>query len=465
MISSPTFNSMDTLDVSAPLADILVVDDIPDNIRVLSLLLTERGYHVRKALGGDMALKAVQTVLPDLILLDINMPDMDGYAVCERLKANPSTATVPIIFLSALDDTSVKVKAFQAGAVDYITKPIEIDEVLVRIQTQLNVRALDAQLKAQNEQLRSTLAELQRVQGQLIHREKMVSLGQLVAGISHEINNPISFISGNLLPARRYVQELLNIIQLYQQEYPEPTPLLQETLQEVDLDFLTTDLMKLIGSMQSGAERIHKVVLALRIFSRLDESDIKPVDLHDGLKSALLMLQHRLEATQTRPAIRVIQEFGELPLVTCRARHINQVFLSLLTNALDALDERFDRGLTSQKNGSAQEPGSGMEPTLWITTALHDPPAAVVQIKDNGAGIDPEVLPRVFDPFFTTKSVGQGAGLGLSTSYEIVVDEHKGQLAIASAPNDGTEVRVEIPIYDTAIYSPIRNTGIDSPIK
>ena len=416
-------------------ADILIVDDTPDNLRFLSSLLLDEGYNVRKATNGQMALTAVKTIPPDLILLDVNMPKMSGYEVCELLKKDSQTSSVPVIFLSALDDVMDKVKAFKVGGVDYITKPFKIEEVLARIQNQLTIKNLQNELQAQNTQLQQALNELKKAQAQLVQKEKMLGLGQLAAGMAHEINNSIGFVSSNLEPASEYIQDLLNLINLYQQEYPNPSIPIQEAIQEIDLDFLSLDIKKIMGSMQTGAERISTMILALRIFSRLNESDIKAVDIHEGLDSTLLLLQHRLRKERKCPEIKVIKQYGNLPLVTCYASQLNQVFFNLLNNAIDAIDSGLEKGITELSS-----------PTIWINTELTAYKTVKIQIKDNGIGIDEKVRSRLFNPFFTTKPVGQGSGLGLVTSYEIVVEKHKGELRCNSLHGQGAEFTIEIPV-------------------
>ncbi|MBL1175121.1 sensor histidine kinase [Pantanalinema sp. GBBB05] len=422
--------------------DILIVDDTPENIRFLASLLLNQGYNVRKALNGNMALTAVKSLLPDLVLLDITMPEMDGYEVCKRLKEDTQTAKVPVIFLSALDNVADKVKAFQSGGVDFITKPFQFEEVLARIQTQLTIQTLQVQLQVQNEQLRQALGDLQKTQVELLQKEKMAALGQLVAGIAHEINNPISFISGNLSPAKAYINDLLRLIELYQQEYPEPTPALQAAIAEVDLDFLVNDLEKLMGSMKTGVERIRSVILALRIFSRLDESDVKLVDLHEGIDSVLLLLQHRLNQERNLE-VEVIREYGVLPSVTCYASQLNQVFFNIISNAIEALETAMKIGKFAVNHASA---GTGERPTIWVKTEVTAANTVIVRIKDNGLGIAEDAKPHVFEPFFTTKGIGQGMGLGLLTSYQIVTEKHQGNLTYSSVPGQGTEFMVEIPV-------------------
>ncbi|MBD1837070.1 response regulator [Coleofasciculus sp. FACHB-501] len=417
-------------------ADILIVDDTPDNIRFLSSLLLDKGYNVRKSINGQMALTAVKTLQPDLILLDINMSGMNGYEVCERLKEDTETSSVPVIFLSALDDVLDKVKAFQVGGVDYITKPFQIEEVLARIQNQLTIQSLQTQLKNQNSQLQQALGDLKKAQAQLVQKEKMLGLGQLAAGMAHEINNSIGFISGNLDPARKYIQDLLNLVRIYQQEYPKPTLSIQKAIQEIDLDFLNSDIQNLVGSMQTGVERICTMLLALRIFSRLNESDIKAVDIHEGLNSTLLLLQHRLRGEGKRPEIQVIKKYEDLPLVNCYASQLNQAFLNILNNAIDALELRI-----------GQEFSESSSPTIWISTEFSAWETIIIRIKDNGIGIAEEMRSRLFDPFFTTKPIGQGSGLGLLTTYEIIVEKHKGQLSCHSFLGQGAEFTIEIPVH------------------
>ncbi|BAY96760.1 response regulator receiver sensor signal transduction histidine kinase [Tolypothrix tenuis PCC 7101] len=429
--------------------NILVVDDTPNNLRLLSAMLTSQGYEVRKALNGKMALTACRVVLPDVILLDINMPEMDGYQVCQELKSDRVTAEVPVIFISALDDVLDKVKAFEVGGVDYITKPFHGAEVISRIENQINLRLFQIQIQEKNNLLQDALDSLKAVQVQQIQNEKMVALGQLVAGIAHEVNNPISFIYGNLQYAGEYIQDLVNIIAAYQQEYPQPTTKIEKIVKEVDLNFVTKDLQTLMGAMYRGADRIREIVIALQNFSRHDEALMKQVNIHEGIDSALVMLQHRLRETTHRPAIAILKEYGSLPLVTCYASELNQVFMHLLNNAIDALDQSAINSQTRDSQQNEHCPNASLliqNPQIHIRTELTEANTVKIAIADNGLGIEESLQSSLFNPFFTTKPVGQGSGLGLSISYQIVVQKHRGKIACFSSPREGAEFVIEIPL-------------------
>ncbi|OUL20918.1 hybrid sensor histidine kinase/response regulator [Nostoc sp. T09] len=429
--------------------NILVVDDTPNNLRLLSAMLTAQGYEVRKALNGKMALTACRIVLPDVILLDINMPEMDGYQVCQQLKSDKITAEVPVIFISALDDILDKVKAFDVGGADYITKPFHGAEVILRIENQINLRLFQLKLQEKNLLLAEALDSLKAAQVQQIQNEKMVALGQLVAGIAHEVNNPISFIYGNLQYAGQYVQDLVNIIAAYQQEYPQPTPKIEQIVKEIDLNFVTKDLQTLMGAMSRGADRIRDIVIALQNFSRHDEAVMKQVNIHDGIDSALVMLQHRLRETVDRPTITIVKDYGILPLVTCYPSELNQVFMHLLNNAIDALDRLVINHKTAENQENEHLPNFTLlteNPHIQIHTKVSEANTVKIAIADNGPGIEQPLQSRLFDPFFTTKTVGKGSGLGLSISYQIVVQKHRGQITCSSSPGQGAEFVLEIPI-------------------
>lgn len=294
-------------------------------------------------------------------------------------------------------------------------------------------------LKEKATQLESTLQKLYATQAQLIQTEKMSSLGQLVAGIAHEINNPVSFIHGNLIHTNEYITSLIELMCLYTEFYPQPQPEIQAKIEEIDLEFIIDDLPKMLESMQTGTCRIRQIVQSLRNFSRLDESEIKPVDLHSGIDSTLLILQHRLKGNGDSPEIQVIKDYGQLPLVNCYASALNQVFMNLLSNGIDALRQAQDHETRLKK-----------KLMLSIQTSVQDSQTVVLQIADNGLGIDPSVVNKIFEPFFTTKPVGKGTGLGLSISYSIIVEKHGGILSVNSTPGEGTEFLIKLPMQATS---------------
>ncbi len=311
-------------------------------------------------------------------------------------------------------------------------------DITPRVQAEKALRQSEVRYREQATQLQKTLRELQQTQSQLIQTEKISSLGQLVAGLAHEINNPINFIYGNISHASLYAQDLLNLINLYVKHYPSPAPEIQQEIEATDLDFLAEDLPKLLSSMKLGADRIRELVVSLRNFSRLDEAQMKPVDIHEGIDSTLLILQHRLKAKAERPGIEVIKEYGNLPQVECYPGQLNQVFMNILANAIDALEE-YSRLLLLSENRQHRS-------TIRIRTEKLNKDWIAIRIADSGSGIPDQVQQRLFDPFFTTKPVGKGTGLGLSISYQIVVEKHKGRLKCISALGEGTEFVIEIPL-------------------
>lgn len=287
-----------------------------------------------------------------------------------------------------------------------------------------------AAAQAQAQQLEQTLHELRKTQAQLIQTEKFSSIGQMVAGVAHEINNPISFIYGNLGYASDYVQDLLDLLNLYQEYYGHQPPHLQDKIKAIDLDFLLKDLPKVLESMQVGAERVRQIVLSLRNFSRSDRVFTQAVDLHEGIDSTLLILQNRTKARCDRPVIEIVREYGDLPLVDCCAGQMNQVFMNLLSNAIDALED-----IPNHKG------------RITISTSLGtECSSVIIRIADNGRGMTSEVQAQLFDPFFTTKPLGKGTGLGLAISHQIIVEKHGGVLKCESVPNQGTEFWIEIPL-------------------
>jgi signal transduction histidine kinase len=288
------------------------------------------------------------------------------------------------------------------------------------------------------QKLEQSLHELKQMQLQLVQGEKMSALGNLVAGVAHEINNPVGFIAGNLQPAQEYVGDLFNLIDLYQEKFPNPGGEIETEIEDMDLEYLREDLPKLIGSMKEGVERIRNISTSLRTFSRADSDRPVSFNIHDGLESTLLILKHRLKASEFRPAIEIVKEYGNLPLVKCFPGQLNQVFMNVLANAIDALEE-------SNKERSFSEIKALPNQITVQTTLSESKNQVLIRIKDNGVGMSPEVKENIFNHLFTTKSVGQGTGLGLSIAHQIVVEKHGGTLVVNSSLGQGSEFVISIP--------------------
>ncbi|MEH2400291.1 GAF domain-containing sensor histidine kinase [Nostoc sp.] len=349
--------------------------------------------------------------------------------ICVPLRAKERVLGAIAIGTSKTD--SYKAEHLKLVSIFASQSAIAIDKaVLYEQSTQAAIQA-----KAQTQRLQQALHELQLAQTQLIQSEKMSSLGQLIAGVAHEINNPVNFICGNLRYVAEYAQDLLHLLEKYQKFLPIAPPELESELDNIDLEFIMQDLPKLLNSMKLGTSRIVEIVQSLKNFSRHDEAEMKAVNIHDGIDGTLMILHHRLKADVHRPAIEIVKDYAKLPLIECYPGQLNQVFMNVLANAIDALEE-----------GMGNEEISPPTAQITIRTKVLDHQKVVIRIADNGPGMKEEIIHRIYDPFFTTKDVGKGTGLGMAISYQIVVDRHQGIIKCRSQPGEGTEFWIQIPV-------------------
>jgi signal transduction histidine kinase len=347
--------------------------------------------------------------------------------------------------------------AEQTSQLTATNKRLEKD-IREREQVEQALRQSESELRDKAEQLQEALDTLQKTQLKLIQTEKMSSLGQLVSGIAHEINNPVNFIYGNLTYAEEYAKQMLDLLELYRKYYPNSVEEIQNKIEEIDLAFIKVDLLKLLGSMQSGADRIRDLVISLRNFSRLDESELKLVDIHEGLDNTLLILQNQMIIKGTHQGIQVVKKYGKIPKIECYPGQLNQVFMNIISNGIDAIQQSIIKQKETQ-NFAELSPEQTMInseinlskhqsylPTIWITTEdIDSENEVIIRVADNGLGMSEEAKKQLFNPFFTTKPVGKGTGLGLSISYQIIVEKHGGKIDCNSEPGKGTEFIISIP--------------------
>jgi signal transduction histidine kinase len=397
--------------------------------------LSKLGYSVTgMANSAEKALDLVAQTKPDLVLMDIYLQgETTGIEASELIRQQ---FNLPIVFLTAHADETTLAEVSATHPQGYVVKPFEEQDLSIAIQLALaNHRAEQAVQQALEK-------EKQLYALKLIHTGKMSSLGQLIASVAHEINNPVNFIGANLSHVDNYTQDLLALIDLYQQGYVHSSPEIQDKIEEIDLDFLKEDLPQILSSIKMGTERVYEIVLTLRNFSRLDETKMKAVNIHEGIDNTLLILRDRLKEKAEHSAISIIKEYGDLPLVECYAGQLNQVFMNILSNAIDVLCQ--------PESDSSTEVIQNYRPTITIHTEVKNSNWVEISIQDNGRGMDESILERLFDPFFTTKEVGNGTGLGLSISYQIVVEKHGGKLQCISAPRQGAKFVIEIPIRQSS---------------
>ncbi len=401
--------------------EVLVVEDNADMRRLLRMLLASE-FRVQTARNGREALQLLDGWQPDVVLSDVMMPEMTGLELCRAVKSDPRTARVPLLLVTSKADREMRVEGLELGADDYVTKPFHPRELLARVRSFARLSRLQTLLSARNAELEAALRELGEAQARLVHRAKMSSLGQLVAGIAHEINNPVGFIQGNLHFLEEYTQQLMGALEAFEaaaREDAEIRSRLASVRKERNLDAIVADVDSVMVAIREGVQRTLRIVADLRTFSRLDRSEVLSVDLHESLDCTLNLLRGRLKG------IEVVREFGDIPVVLCLGGQLNQVFMNLLTNAADAVKDREGR--------------------IVIRTGCAAGDKVFVEVLDNGVGIAPEHREHIFEPFFTTKDVGEGTGLGLSISYG-VIERHGGTIQVTSTPGQGTCFRVEIPI-------------------
>lgn len=394
----------------------------------------------------SMAITTAIDIDPTIILQDLVMPDVDGLMLLRWFRLNPATKDIPMIVLSSKEDAHLKAEAFTHGANDYLIKLPDPIELIARIryhsQAYQTLKALQATTQAAQDQaqkLVATLNQVQRMQHQIIQVEQLTGIGRMVSGIAREINNPINFIHGNVQHVNGYIQDLLNLIQLYQQTYPDPTREIHEMINSLDLPFISTDLPKMMDSMKSGSERIRNIVLSLQNFSRLDKSEKNPIALYKNLDNTLILLGHRLNFDDGTPKILINRDYQDIPLIDCYPAQINQVFLHVLNNAIDALEVRE----VSRSNSSVSPINS--EPIINIVIKTIGLYYVEIQIQDNGVGIAPEIFDQIFEPFFTTKPRCEGIGLGLTICHKIM-RKHSGSITVQSILGQGSTCRLQFPI-------------------
>ncbi|OOZ40710.1 hypothetical protein BOW53_06795 [Solemya pervernicosa gill symbiont] len=422
---------------------ILIVDDEQINYQLIEAMLITERYECFYAENGKKALLAIERYNPGLMLVDVMMPDMDGYELTERVKGNPALSDIPIILVTTLSDRESRLRGFNSGAEEFISKPVDKIELLCRIRNlmrlkemidkaKLNSEALEAEvtnrtnkLQASHSELEHTHNELKQTQQKMVHSEKMAAIGQLSAGVAHEINNPVGYINSNLNTLESYIKDLMCLLSSYEhieKLLPENHVAVEELLalkREIDLGYLSKDIAEIIKDCQHGAERVKEIVRDLKDFAHPDMDDWQWANLHSGIDSTINVVWNELKYK-----VEVIKEYGDVPNIECLPSQLNQVWMNLLVNASHAIEERG---------------------VIIVRTGMVDEERLYVEMEDDGSGMDPAYVDKIFDPFFTTKPLGKGTGLGLSIAFGII-EKHRGSVGVDSELGRGTCFRIELPI-------------------
>jgi signal transduction histidine kinase len=410
------------------MANLLIVDDEITTQLVLQDLLESEGHTVWVADNGQQGWDLAQKHLPNLIVCDWVMPGLDGLELCRRVKAHSLLETTFFILLTARENLDDRVCGLDAGADDFIAKPLEAEELLARVRAGLRLHQL-------NQQLQQSLQDLQATQAQLVHSEKMSSLGRLVGGIAHEINNPISFIYGNLSHVKSYTQTLSGWVRSLRDDASFSREQLLAQLEELDFEFIVEDLDKILNSMKDGSERIRDIVVSLQEFASQDRAGLQEIDIHHSLDLALSMLQPYYLRDDLEQSVKIERNYGEIPTIFGYISPLNQAFFNLLENAIEAVLEKM--AIANDPNWS---------PQVTVKTRPLDSHWLEIEISDTGIGMTSDLQGKMFDPFFTTKPVGRGKGLGLSVSYQIIVKQHGGKLTYRSASQAGSHFYIRLPL-------------------
>jgi two-component system NtrC family sensor kinase len=397
---------------------------------VVQELLQKEGHQVKVALDGKDGVDLAREFSPDVIICDGTLPEIHWFEVCRLVKADPELSTGYFLLLTTPEQFA-DVKELDAPFDDFVLKPIVKQELLGRLRAGLRGRELRLELARVQQ-------ELQLSRDRTLESEKMSNLGELVSGIAHEINNPITFIYSNLTHVQSYATDLIELLRLYQKKLVNPDAEILQKQQDMDVEFLLEDLLKIVSSMRTGSDRIRQIILSVQDFSRSDRSGWQLFDISDGLENTLLLLQHRLPAREGRRDIKVMKEYGNLPQVECYAGQLNQAFLNIINHAIDALEESTQE---LEESESVK-----FKPVILISTQVIDAQRISIEIADNGMAISEDITAQISDPFLIAKPAEHSRALGLAVSYQIIVEQHKGELKCFSEPGKGTKFRIEIPL-------------------